>query len=170
MKIAATVFACALLCWSVLAPTQAQAQSRETRIDALSVLDEQFMAQQRGLLEDEARRTLGKGFNGDRERDLALLQDLLDKGIVKGDQTRELQAMGVILGDHLAQDLGMHWVVYEDEIGRSRALRYRETDNYLFPMTMIARRRAVNNTESVTAIYNRARDIIEHAKPVLPYP
>ena len=31
--------------------------------------------------------------------------------------------MGVIMGDLLAADLKLHWVIYEDRQGRSRALR-----------------------------------------------
>lgn len=139
------------------------------RISELSVLDREFIAGQKALLEDIATRHLGYGFSGQRDRDLKLLQTLLDKRLVRPDQTRELQAMGIILGDHLAADLGMHWVIYEDKAGRSRALRYRQSDNYLFPMTMISRRREAGNLTSVTDIYQKAYDIIDRARPQLPY-
>ena len=45
------------------------------------------------------------------------------------------------MGDLLAVELGMHWIVYEDDMGRSRALRYQQSEVVLFPITMIARRR-----------------------------
>ena len=107
----------------------------DVRIGELSYLDRQFMSQQRALLEDLTSRHFGRRFNGEPGNDLELLQQLLDQRLVRQEQTRELQAMGVILGDLLAADLGMHWVVYQDELGRSRALRDGDTDNFLFPVT-----------------------------------
>ena len=88
---------------------------------------------------------------------------------MRPDQTRELQAMGVIMGDLLAAELDMHWVIYEDRQGRSRALRYRETDNFLFPITMIARRREVGNQTPVVDIYQKAHSIIARNIPPLPF-
>ena len=123
-----------LLHCTVLIPA-AWAEAGEPRIGELSALDRQYMAQQRDLIEDITLRRLGRDFSGDRERDLALLQDMLDKRLVDASQTRELQAMGMILGEHLADALDMHWVIYEDALGRSRALQYADTDNYLFPFT-----------------------------------
>ncbi|MCB1704669.1 MAG: DUF3806 domain-containing protein [Halioglobus sp.] len=130
-----------------------------------SKLDLQYMEQQRQLLQELAANNLGRQFSGDRERDLDLLQTLLDRQLVRGDQVRELQAMGVIMGDLLAADLGMHWVIYEDRQGRSRALRDHDSDNYLFPITMIARRREVGNETPVVEIYRKAYDIIDASRP-----
>ena len=134
-----------------------------------SKMDLQFMEQQRQILQDLATSNLGRQFSGNKERDLDLLQTLLDKRLVRADQVRELQAMGVIMGDLLAADLDMHWVIYEDRQGRSRALRYRETDNFLFPITMIARRREVGNDTPVNAIYQKAYDIIDSSRSPLPF-
>lgn len=138
-------------------------------IGELSKTDLQFMAEQRQSLQDLAAINLGRQFSGEKERDLALLQTLLDEQLVSADQVRELQAMGVILGDLLAADLDMHWVIYEDAEGRSRALRYAQSNNYLFPITMIARRREVDNQTSVQEIYQKAYDIINDSRPALPF-
>lgn len=138
-------------------------------ISELSPLDRQYMTHQRASIEEIARRNFGHGFVGDKERDLELLQRLLDRGLVRSEQTGELQAMGMILGDLLADELGMHWVIYEDKLGRSRALRYRETDNYLFPMTMISRRQEAANQTSVAAIYQRAVAAITPYRTPLPF-
>ena len=54
-------------------------------------------------------------------------------------------------------------------LGRSRALRYQQTDHYLFPMTMISRRLEVDNRATVAAIYQRAVDIIKPQLPKLPF-
>jgi hypothetical protein len=139
------------------------------QIGELSNMDLQFMAEQRQSLQDLAAVNLGRQFSGDKERDLDLLQTLLDEQLVRADQVRELQAMGVIMGDLLAADLDMHWVIYEDAEGRSRALRYGKSDNYLFPITMIARRREVGNQTSVQEIYQKAYDIINDSRPALPF-
>jgi len=138
-------------------------------IGDLSNMDLQFMAEQRQSLQDLAAVNLGRQFSGDKERDLDLLQTLLDEQLVRADQVRELQAMGVIMGDLLAADLDMHWIIYEDAEGRSRALRYEKSDNYLFPITMIARRREVGNETSVQEIYQKAYDIIIQSRPALPF-
>ena len=138
-------------------------------IGELSNMDLQFMAEQRQSLQDLAAINLGRQFSGDKARDLDLLQTLLDRQLVRADQVRELQAMGVIMGDRLAADLDMHWVIYEDAEGRSRALRYENSDYYLFPITMIARRREVGNQTSVQEIYQKAYDIISESRPALPF-
>ncbi|TXS92116.1 DUF3806 domain-containing protein [Parahaliea maris] len=161
-----------LLCLlGTLAPvTATRALAQEPpQIDDLSFLDRQFMTRQRSELEDLARRQYGQGFTGDTSQDLQLLQRLLDDTVVRSDDTARLQAMGLVMGDLLATDLDMHWVVYEDNLGRSRALRYRDSDNYLFPMTMISRRREAGNTLPVKDIYQKAYDIIDPLRTPLPF-
>lgn len=138
-------------------------------IGELSKMDLQFMEGQRQILQELSKGNLGRQFSGDKDRDLDLLQTLLDQQLVRPEQVRESQAMGVILGDLLASDLGMHWVIYEDSAGRSRALRYKDSDNYLFPITMISRRREAGNQTPVTDIYQKAYDIINASKPALPF-
>lgn len=152
-----------------LAAALPNAVGGEVQIAELSYLDRQFMAEQRELLSSLAARHFGRQFSGDRESDLALLQRMLDERLVRNDQTRQLQAMGVVMGDLLAAELGMHWVVYRDQLGRSRALRYRESDNFLFPITMISRRREVDNRTPVAEIYRKARDMIAPLRPPLPF-
>jgi hypothetical protein len=139
------------------------------RVGDLSKLDLEFMSQQRQSLQDMAALNLGRQFNGNRDQDLELLQALLDRKLVRADQTLELQAMGVIIGDLLAKELDMHWVIYEDQEGRSRALRYKATDEFLFPITMIARRRGVGNQTPVVDIYQKAHGIIFQKIPPLPF-
>ena len=159
---------CAVLLLSLLCSFSAHAQQPPS-IGQLSNLDLHYMDQQRTSLDDLARAGLGRQFNASKNHDLALLQALLDNKLVRGDQKRELQAMGVVMGDLLAVELNLHWVIYEDPLGRSRALRYRDTENYLFPMTMISRRREVGNLSTVVHIYQRAVDLIKPQLPTLPF-
>lgn len=132
-------------------------------------VDMQYMKQQRQSLQDIAARHLGRSFSQQRDRDLDILQTLLDRGLVKGSQRKELQAMGVVMGDLLARELDMHWVIYEDKQGRSRALRLGNTDYYFFPMTLISRRREAGNTQAVAEIYEQAREKIAKNKTPLPF-
>lgn len=154
---------------TLLAATGSGAAIDELTISELSVIDQQYMAGARNGLQEKAASYLGRSFSGDRDRDLELLQALLDKGLVRNNQTKELQAMGIVLGDLLLKELGMKWVVYEDKAGRSRALRLGATDTYLFPVTMISRRREVGNTASVQSIYQKAVATVNRAKTPLPF-
>jgi len=157
--------ACAVLCLAACT----LARAAEPVIADLTPLDREYMQQQRDLVTDLVTTEYGSRFNGNRVHDVALLQRLLDDGAVRNDEVRELQAMGVILGDLLAADLGLHWVVYTDGLGRSHALRYRESDNYLFPVTMISRRREADNQKPVAQIYDKAAAEMRAAIPPLPY-
>jgi len=128
-----------------------------------------FMAQQRASIDELARRALGQAISGDPDRDVRLLQRLLDRGIVRAEDVSTLQAMGVVLGDLLASELGLDWVMYDDDSGRSRALHDAQTDTYLFPVTMISRRQQVGNEKPVAAIYADAKTVVKQARPKLPF-
>lgn len=165
---------CALLCALAAVPAAAQGTGTpgaglEARIGELTDLDRRYLAQQRSDLEDLARTELGAFFTGDPANDIPVMQRLLDEGIVTADDRRRLQAMGVVLGDLLAGELDMHWVIYEDQVGRSRALRYRESDNYLFPATMVSRRREAGDLTPVQEIYDKAVGIIRPLQDPLPF-
>ena len=164
-----TVCRYSLLLLVLLLPGGVVQAQPEPRVGELSYLDQQFMAQQRALLEELAATNLGRRFNGQRDKDLELLQLLLDRKLVRSEQARELQAMGIIMGDLLAKEHDLRWVVYEDELGRSRALRDDVSDTYLFPVTMISRRRVVDNTTPVADIYTRASTIITEQRPGRPF-
>ena len=157
-----------LALWAAVASPGATAQD-QAHIGEFTYYDRQYMKDQRAALDDLAARNFGRAFNGNKNSDLEILQALLDKRLVRPDQTRELQAMGVIMGDLLATELGMHWVIYEDRMGRSRALRYKESANYLFPMTMISMRREADNSTPVAEIYQKAYNIIAAEMPALPF-
>ncbi len=153
---------------SLFCAPMASAQLIDKRVTALNPLDRQYMDVQRQTLNELTLRYYG-GRCCRSEAELDYLQRLLDDGHVGPDQTRELQAMGVALGDLLATELDMYWVVYEDIKGRSRALRLGETENYLFPVTMIARRHESGDKTPVADIYQQAYEAIEAVRPPLPF-
>jgi hypothetical protein len=47
----------------------------------------------------------------------------------------------------------MHWIVYRDRAGRSRALQYRNDATYLFPVTMISRRVEARSVRPVADLF-----------------
>ena len=154
----------------LLSPAWLSAQvAQEFRSESLSQLDRRFMEDQRIRVDDLARFNLGRQLNGDRDHDLAILQDLLDRRLVRAGQTLELQAMGMVLGDLLAEELGMTWVVYQDQLGRSRALHMPATEHYLFPVTMISRRVEVGAPVAMQNIYDKAYQLMLPHKPRLPF-
>jgi hypothetical protein len=154
--------------WIVLA-TAVLAAEPPGKISALGSLDRQFMEQQRNRIDELARFDLGRQLQADKNHNLDILQTLLDRRVVIANQTVELQAMGVVLGDLLAAELGMKWVIYEDRYGRSRALQLGSSDNFLFPITMISRRVEAGAQVDVSAVYEKAYKIIEPYRTPLPF-
>ncbi len=145
--------------WSV-----AQNPNFDVLIESLTAIDRQFMADQRMRVERLANR-LGRGLTGVADRDLDTLQRILDDRLVPAEDTLTLQAMGVVFGDLLGDHLDMDWVVYRDHKGRSRALRYRQMDVYLFPVTMISRRQEMGSERRLKPLFD---DTVRDTRLLLP--
>ena len=143
---------------------QAQNPDFDLIIEPLSAIDRQFMADQRARVEQLANR-LGRGLTGNADRDIDTLQRILDENLVPSDDTLTLQAMGVVFGDRLGDALDMDWVVYRDNKGRSRALRYRTTDVFLFPVTIISRRYEVGSTRQLKPLFD---ETVSETRRLLP--
>lgn len=144
-------------------------QEREPRISELSIIDRDFMESQRRDVDALARTYLGRQVRGEKDNDLEVLQQLLDRQLVKRDEAVMLQGMGVVLGELLREELGLRWVIYEDQLGRSRALRLGQTDHYLYPITMISRRYEVGAPVDVRAIYDKAVSLMQPHLPPRPF-
>ena len=61
------------------------------------------------------------------EGKLRLLDTILSNGWITATETLKLQCLGITFGDALAQELGMKWVVVEDEYGRDPALSFADS-------------------------------------------
>ena len=142
----------------------AQGADFEVQVEPLTAIDHQFMAEQRGRVEALANR-LGRGLTGNVDRDLDTLQRILDERMVPTSDTLTLQAMGLVFGDLLGDRLSMQWVVYRDRQGRSRALRYRDLDVFLFPMTMISRRQEAGSDRRLRPLFD---ETVAETRPLLP--
>jgi len=148
--------ACACLVLAIVFGFNHAHAAEPPRITSFSPADESRQQHQRQTIRDLAALHLGRAFSGVKERDLETLQKLLDDRVVDSEDSAQLQSMGVILGDLLAHELDMRWVIYEDREGRSRALQLGETQNFLFPITMISRRAEIGITVNVAEIHAKA--------------
>jgi hypothetical protein len=54
------------------------------------------------------------------------------------EQVHEHECLGVILGDAFVQELGMQWIMIEDDSRRTPAIQLPKTSLVLYPMTIIA--------------------------------
>ena len=156
------LMATALLIWPAFAQTQGS--SFEVSIEPLTTIDQHFMDDQRARIEQLANR-IGRGLTGTVDRDLDTLQRILDERMVPSTDTLTLQAMGAVFGDLLGDQLKMSWVVYRDGKGRSRALRYRSMDIYLFPMTMISRRQEGGSSRRLKPLFD---ETVKDTRRLLP--
>lgn len=93
--------------------------------------------------------------------DLKKIQQAVDRKIIRNDDVEQWQALGVVFGDVLSQELGLHWISYKDELGVSKALRWKKTDNYVFPVTMLSKRVQFREKIDVFAIFEKIKlDIV----------
>ena len=95
---------------------------------------------------------------------LGTIRAFLQGNVFTADQIYELQCLGIILGDVFVQDLGMEWVMVEDEYGRDPAVRLPDTTILLYPMTMISKRIERGETVDVFDLYNGTAAQVERLK------
>lgn len=146
-------------------PTHAQtgfSLEREAVIRDLNWLNNNFLGQQRERYIELFTNQFGKRPSKSRG-DLYFLQRLFDNKILRKQDTLELQALGVLLGDMLLKERGkLSWMVYEDDLGKSHALCAPKEKYCLFPITMLSRRYERNVIPDVSKVYESAlKDIDE---------
>ena len=142
----------------------ASAHAGKAKISPFAASDHRFMAHQLQLVEELAARHYGRRISGDKRRDLETLQRLLDDRHVRKGNTLMFQAMGVVMGNLMAAEHKLNWVIYKDELGRSRALRLDQSEIVLFPITIISRRVDAGIRVNVAELYEKA---IEKIRPAL---
>lgn len=151
-----------------LAPEELENYQFDTKDEQPPVVNELSVAQravldaQRRQIKDVFATRLGVlKFDGDK-RDLRHIQRLVDKGILKNTETLEWQKVGVLFGDILVEEFDLEWVSYEDERGKSKALQWRDSMNFVFPVTVFSRRAQYNEKIDVKAIYDKIASDIEN--------
>lgn len=80
---------------------------------------------------------------------LTLLQVLFDQQKFRRDQTAEISAMGVLLGDALVNVLNLEWCLVEDELGTDFAVAPEGKSVFSFPMSVIHKRYLVERNVNV---------------------
>lgn len=137
-------------------------------ITDLSWSDESHLATQRARVDELSRRHLGTPIRGELS-DLNTLQRLIDRELVEKDDAQMQQAMGVVLGNvFILEEPTLSWQIYEDDLGRTRALCI-PAEECLFPVTMLSRRMAAGLKPNVKKIFTEALDLLEPHLPELPY-
>lgn len=151
---------------------QFQIEESRATVKELSLGQRYVLETQRREIQDLAARRLGIiKLRGDKT-DLVTLQKLIDKKAIRMNDVRDWQGIGMVFGDVLASELDLHWVSYEDELGISKALRWRKTENYLFPVTMFSKRVQFREKIDVFEVYDKIEtDVLrfkdfERARPV----
>ena len=61
-------------------------------------------------------------------------------------------------------EFGLSWISYEDEAGISKALRWRDTDNFVFPITFFSKRIQFGETIDVKLLYDEISKEIKQFK------
>ena len=134
-----------------------QPEQMEIEVNGLSVGQRFIMASQRRNLSELIYRQLGVAkLHGDLD-DLKILQRLVDDQLIDKDDVKGWQAAGVVFGDLLAEQLDLHWVQIEDEFGVSKALQWKKTDNFVFPITMLSKRQQWGQPIDLRAIYAKVK-------------
>lgn len=143
---------------------------KEVTITDLGWMDKNKIAQELTDLSELTQSKLGAPIRNDLS-DLNTLQGLIDRNSVPQDDYETQQAMGLVLGNLILADFPttFEWKIYEDEIGRSRALCVKKTSDCLFPITMLSRRMEVGSKPDVKKIHADAIMRMEKHLPKLPY-
>lgn len=148
------------LTFATLAFSQAStAADKAVSISELSWTDKQYMSAQIDQVDALFRDEFGGQIHQSKS-DLDLLQRAINRGIVERSNIQGQQALGMVLGNVIAQETGMKWYAYKDEGGRSRALCVPDTEHCLFPVTMLSRRMSVGLYPNVEKIYTESIEMV----------
>lgn len=91
---------------------------------------------------------------------LSVIGAILDNAWVNPAETWKLQALGICLGDALAQELLLDWVIIDDEYGLSPALNWPGTSIYSFPQTLISKRIEAGEKVDIQDLFQRTSEMI----------
>lgn len=130
----------------------------------LSLGQVQILARKRLLARDLMARKLGILSIKGNKVDLGPIQQFIDKRILRAYQVDQWQALGVLFGDIIVTEFGLRWVVYEDDLGVSKALRWASTNNFVFPLTIFSKRVKYGEAIDVRLIYDQLSLKIEAFK------
>lgn len=115
--------------------------------------DWETLKEQRGLVLRQLHRCYENVDLFRDERDLAVLQRLIDDAHFLPEQTYELQCLGIVFGDVFESRPEFEWKMVSDEYGRDPTLRYKQTSAQLNVLTMISKRIEDGASVDVARLY-----------------
>ena len=159
-----------LMCSPVVtANSFSDAQNKGVTIESLGWSDRNYLEKQVATIDEIARTQMGTQVRQNLD-DLDLLQKIVDRGLIPQNDTQDLQAMGAVLGNVMIADIpALEWKVYEDSLGRSRALCVKGMRECLFPITMLSRRMEKGLKPDVKRVYEEALELMADHLPQYPY-
>ena len=138
-----------------LARYQFESDETPAMVKDLSLGQRYALNAQRREVTDLISRRIGiMGLKGDVS-DLKTLQSVVDRKVINLNDVRQWQSLGIVFGDVLAKEFNLHWVSYEDDLGISKVLRWRKTDNFVFPVTLFSKRIHFKEQINVVSIYDK---------------
>jgi hypothetical protein len=93
--------------------------------------------------------------------DLPVLQRLLDDGVFARTQTYQLQCLGVVFGDVLANELPLWWMWATDQGDAWPALKYKDTTIQLNALTLISKRIEDGEKVDLAALFRATKETLE---------
>jgi hypothetical protein len=130
----------------------------EPKFTELSAEDTARLEQQRAVVLAAARERYGTPALTRTRSDLPVLQRLIDERVFNKAQTYELQCLGVALGDVLASELPLRWVMVTDEFGTDPTLRFKQMTLQVNALTIISKRIERDEQVSVQWLLDQTRE------------
>jgi len=159
-----TVLVASTLCF-VAACRKAESQESKMQFHKLNREHEERLVKQRALVLSSARSRYGTPEFTRTKSDLPVLQRLIDDRVFDKTQTFELQALGVVFGDILANELGLHWELVTDKYGTDPVLRYGSAPVQVAAVTMISKRvedgKEIDLADLVEGVRNTLKEMKE---------
>lgn len=147
----------------------------EQKVSALTDDDHHQLTQQRDLVVQSVPEPSKHSFSTALAK-IAAIQSILDADVFAPDETYQLQALGVVFGDALAEEYGYEWIIIEDEYGRDPALRVNLNDAesskvrhlHSFPLTMISKRVEDGEEIDVLGLFYGIAEVIREQTEAAP--
>jgi hypothetical protein len=150
-------------CASLLFGQSAHRAAAKSTFSELTSADRQRLDQQRAVVAHVAKERYGTSPPTRTQKDLPILQRLLDDRVFKKSQAYELQSLGVVFGDVLASEFPLRWVMITDEYGTDPTLRFKDTSVNINALTMISKRVERDEAVDVSVLLRMTRDALSEA-------
>lgn len=146
-----------------------QGATVKAAIEDMGWTDRNYLERQIERIDQLSRTQLGTQLRRNLA-DLDVLQQIVDRGLINESDTEALQAMGAVMGDLMRADVpSLEWKIYRDNLGRSRALCAKNSQECLFPITMLSRRMEAGLKPDVRKVYEEALALMNPYVTQMPY-